>query len=224
MSGYNMEHFIGDFAGRTKTNLDIINDLANAPARNQEVYEVTQLINSFLGLIVLPNEKFKKWDKKKTADMKSVEDNIWKLLRDCEEDHRYYNSYKNKNSGKVIELIDHFRNSISHSGKMGLHFYPVIEGGDKNITHIIFYDSKYFLIKERGNKETAEKNQEEFCLKMTVPETEKMAKYIANLYELVEKTEGKQPDYENAINAMEKLLSEGKPDSGKTVAAQLDTD
>ena len=44
------EKFVSDFANRTITNLKIIEDSENG-------YEVTQLINSLLGLIVFPKER-----------------------------------------------------------------------------------------------------------------------------------------------------------------------
>lgn len=49
------EDVIRDFAQRTKTNLDAIDRLR---ANGQEVYEVTQLVNSMLGLLVFPRENF----------------------------------------------------------------------------------------------------------------------------------------------------------------------
>jgi hypothetical protein len=47
--------FIADFAGRTLQNLDRIQSLARDGA--DDVYPVTQLWNSLLGLIVLPRER-----------------------------------------------------------------------------------------------------------------------------------------------------------------------
>ncbi|MBI1802631.1 MAG: hypothetical protein HY259_09520 [Chloroflexi bacterium] len=49
------KHLVKDFIERTQKNLELIETLkANDP--NMEVYEVTQLINSLLGIIVLPKE------------------------------------------------------------------------------------------------------------------------------------------------------------------------
>lgn len=42
---------VKDFAKRTRHNLEIIRAHKE---QSQEVYDVTQLVNSFLGLIVLP--------------------------------------------------------------------------------------------------------------------------------------------------------------------------
>ena len=221
MSGYNMEYFISDFAERTKTNLEIINMIAKSPFQDGKAYEVTQLINSFLGLVVLPNEKFKKWEKKKSPEMKDVEQKIWDLLKTCEDDNRYFNSFKDKNAKKIMEFIDHIRNSVSHSGKMGLHFYPVVEGGVGKITHIIFYDSDYGILKNRSTEE-AHKKAKEFCLKLTVEEACKLAFYIADLYCLVEKSPGKNKKYESTIDKLDTLLNmKGTAPEG-TVAEQFD--
>jgi hypothetical protein len=49
---------IRDFALRTKKNLEYIESKASEDNFNPEVYEVTQLINSLIGLIVFPREEF----------------------------------------------------------------------------------------------------------------------------------------------------------------------
>lgn len=49
------ESVIRDFAERTRTNLRAIEDLR---AEGREAYEVTQLVNSMLGLLVFPREEF----------------------------------------------------------------------------------------------------------------------------------------------------------------------
>ncbi len=49
------EHLFHDFARRTRHNLALIRQ---ARAEGREAYEVTQLINSMLGLLVLPRERY----------------------------------------------------------------------------------------------------------------------------------------------------------------------
>ena len=232
MSGYNMECFIADFAERTKVNFIHIDSFANTPifsgeeldwdkeviSNNNGVFEVTQLINSFLGLIVLPNEKFKKWDEKKNENMRKIEKKIWDMLRVCSKEHRYFNSYPDNNNAKIMEFINHLRNAVSHSGKLGLHFYPIVEGGDNKITHVIFYDSDYYIKKRYKNESEAR----EFCLKLTVKETAMMAMYIASLYNVVEKTYGKDQDYNTIIGKLEDLLISGKTSCTGTIAEQVE--
>lgn len=52
---YEPDHVVQDFARRTQQNLAAIRELRPA---GQPVYEVTQLINSLLGLLVFPKEEF----------------------------------------------------------------------------------------------------------------------------------------------------------------------
>ena len=49
----NYEDVIADFATRTKKNLELIRRL-QAEDPESEIYEVTQLLNSMLGLLVFP--------------------------------------------------------------------------------------------------------------------------------------------------------------------------
>jgi hypothetical protein len=49
------EEVVRDFARRTKANLSAIERLR---ASGQEVYEVTQLVNSMLGLLIFPQQEF----------------------------------------------------------------------------------------------------------------------------------------------------------------------
>ena len=216
-----MEYFISDFAQRTKTNLEIINEMEELSP--QKPYEVTQLINSLLGLVVLPYEKFKNWEEKKNNAMEAVEKNIWDLLEACEADNRYFNSFDDRHSKKVLEFINHIRNAVSHSGKMGLHFYPIVEGGDTKITHIIFYDSDYG-IRLKWNKKNPKKahiEAKEFCLKLTINEAREMANYISDLYCHIEKNPGRDMNYERIIEKLDILLHEKKTAFEGTVLEQF---
>lgn len=49
------QDLVRDFAKRTLHNLDVVKQSRD---RGEEAYEVTQLINSMLGLIVLPKERY----------------------------------------------------------------------------------------------------------------------------------------------------------------------
>ena len=55
MTGYDPQQTVRDFASRTRTNLEFIELHVDDP--RAEVYEVTQLINSLLGLLVFPQQK-----------------------------------------------------------------------------------------------------------------------------------------------------------------------
>ena len=56
MGIYNIEVFLNEFSSRTIKNLKFIDDHVGY----SDVFEVTQLINSLLGLIIIPVEKYKR--------------------------------------------------------------------------------------------------------------------------------------------------------------------
>ena len=58
MTAYSEENLIIDFVRRTKCNLLFIEDSVKENP-DKRIYEVTQLINSLIGLVVLPFEKLK---------------------------------------------------------------------------------------------------------------------------------------------------------------------
>lgn len=172
MSEYDMNSFISDFAKRTKENLKMINILAEKekqyyleminleeknhykvlgktdPYKETRIFEVTQLINSFLGLIILPNEKFKNSKKKDIkelrennkkidAKMNDVENGVMDLLNKCK--GGYVNSYNDFQKDDVVfNLCRHLRNAVAHRG---VYFDPLVEGDA--IDGIIFYESNY---------------------------------------------------------------------------------
>ena len=55
---YSKEDLLLDYAHRTKKNLEFIEETVRADS-DKEVYEVTQLVNSLLGLLVFPFEKMR---------------------------------------------------------------------------------------------------------------------------------------------------------------------
>ncbi len=124
--------FLTDFANRTKANLKFIKDEANRQRENGipedkiSVFEVTQLINSFVGLLIFPKQKC--FDNMhQTAIFSSDSANkVFKHI--CEEPskYKYKSSYKkydekakiyldDKEELTVKNLILHFRNAIAHN-------------------------------------------------------------------------------------------------------------
>ena len=108
------KEFIRDFVKRTKENYEKVKD---GP------YEVTQLINSALGLLIIPkeyeNEKEKKGNKIKISD-DFVDESLLNNMISCVDDPY-------KNNLDLAELVRHLRNGISHGhmdfrpGKTSLH-------------------------------------------------------------------------------------------------------
>lgn len=110
---YSKQDGIKDFIKRTKENLDIyIKQNQKDPAKYP--WEVTATINSFLGLIVLPQEQ-------KANLLENIEiPTITEKIKIAEKTNK--------------ELFRHLRNSIAHG-----HFFNNILG-EENIETIIFTD------------------------------------------------------------------------------------
>lgn len=219
MSGYNMQYFIEDFAKRTMENKRIIDAIVNhRPIYDYEAYEVTQLINSLLGLVIMPTEKYKKKAIAESTVYRECNEKIFNLLKKCEEEKRYFNNYEE--DYHVFRVINHLRNSIAHSGNEGLHFYPVQEGGDSVITGVVFYDSQY----EINKRSTMPKNVgsvAEFCLRLTIDEIEELVETISRLYISVEKKAGPIKTYDEELELLDCLLKNGREDNELCVAAKI---
>jgi len=109
---------VKDFARRTLHNLRFIEGNKTQP----DVYEVTQLINSMLGLLVFPKEEF--WDTILPIPLKDIP-SFQKIHVRCD-------TYKEK-CNDLKTLIRHMRNSISH--------FRIEFRDDKNyVSHIAMSD------------------------------------------------------------------------------------
>lgn len=64
---YDHEKLLADFAKRTRHNLQLIREI-QATQPEKQAYEVTQLVNSTLGLLVFPRENYIKEIPNKTLD------------------------------------------------------------------------------------------------------------------------------------------------------------
>lgn len=149
-TAYGYHSFEAEFAKRTLANLDFIEkEVDRRHAMNIEdkdihdVFEVTQLINSFVGMLILPKEKYYEKLGNKTV-FKSDEAND--ILRYLENDpQKYFSTYKRKDScGKwqteeltPKNLARHFRNAVAHNR---LTILPKDARGDGIITGVEFLD------------------------------------------------------------------------------------
>ncbi|MDD5900751.1 MAG: HEPN family nuclease [Lachnospiraceae bacterium] len=168
MGMYSVDTFISDFATRTMDNLKCVQE-------HNSRYEVTQLINSLFGLLIVPNEKFKY----RSDNPQKVPDKVFKAeskfydklkceFGRLERENRYYNNYPTKEL--VSEIITRFRNALAHSGKEGLHFLPMEEG--REISSIIFYDT--------------DNSGHEFCAQLSIEEIRKITMWISKMYQEIE--------------------------------------
>lgn len=202
MSAYNIEYLLADFSNRTIDNLKFVENNANA----FNVFEVTQLINSLLGLIIIPVESVKQTQINDYKLEKSSSDDYYKikeLISKCNEEKRLYTDYTGERSEslEVSRFIRHLRNSIAHGGNHGIRFYPINES--QNISHIIFYDDNTMT---GGNNE--------FCVKLSIQEIRTIVFSVSKLYCQFEKknvsVSKKQADYDNEIYRRELLMRDGK--------------
>lgn len=117
---------IRDFAERTLHNLRFIDEqykLFREGKQSTEVYEVTQLINSMLGLLVFPKEKF--WDHLKPMKFDEIPNcpfnkhqnapNLRELIRLMRNGFSHFNLNINANEDGYIYSIEMF--NINKSGK-----------------------------------------------------------------------------------------------------------
>lgn len=89
------DEFLADFVMRTKENIKYC---------SKSPYEVTQLINSMIGLLVIPKEKY--------IDLISddlISSELLQKMLDCVE----FDSYSD--NGTLKGIVRHLRNAISHS-------------------------------------------------------------------------------------------------------------
>ncbi|MBQ8985956.1 MAG: hypothetical protein IJ100_01740 [Lachnospiraceae bacterium] len=144
--------FEKEFAKRTLANLRFID--AEIEKRHEQgiddkdihdVFEVTQLINSFVGMVILPKEKFFNSLRGYNRFL-SPEAN--QLLHNLTNDRRrYYSSYTFEYQGRTVReelnpknLSRHFRNAIAHNN---LEILPQDFTGEGKVTGVVFKDNYY---------------------------------------------------------------------------------
>ena len=186
MSELNKNGYIKDFANRTFVNLDIIK------RESGNHYEITQLVNSLLGLIVLPHEAY--YDEAYTlknarfcsSELKKIDD----IVEECINEKKYYCNYDNKEQ-TAVEIIKHMRNSVAHSGDGRLVFCTTPRKEKNVISSIIFYDTD-------GNHE--------FCMELSENQLSKFVKATIAIYEKVETNAGIK-DWETEAKTKRTLFS-----------------
>lgn len=108
------EEFVADFAERTFENLMLVCD---KKTQSGEGYEVTQLINSFTGLLIFPKEKDKK------EDLDSWKKELIEFPKHSKVEQAYdagVNAaphgeyYRPSGSSKYFRLVYHLRNAVAH--------------------------------------------------------------------------------------------------------------
>ena len=96
------DELVSEFARRTRCNLEAIRSLQRSNPR-LELYEVTQLINSMLGLLVFPQQSF--IEEIPPKPLKKLEEEGWPIPKIVGN----YPQVKNLN-----QLVRYLRNAITH--------------------------------------------------------------------------------------------------------------
>lgn len=155
MSGYKNPNFVKEFAYRTKVNYYLLKQHISSPnlAYSQPLekviqdmesngfdtsmkYEVTLMINSMIGLLILPEQAY-------FDDNRNVLDysRLSVLKKYVDDTDNYSNTYREKfmNEDMPLSIIRHMRNAISHDNIM------IIPESARygNITHIRFRDAAF---------------------------------------------------------------------------------
>ena len=201
MGVFRNPNFIAEFTYRTKWNyyqlrmlqetdkveLDRIqNELdelkTEMKSRNyvlDDFYEITQLINSLVGLLVFPEQVGYDYISNNPEELDELFPTLAKCVNDSESFYCNYVYKDRKNYGKPEELspknvIRHMRNAVSHN-RLGI--YPVngrLETGERIIKGITFKD--YDELKEGK----IVKKQMHFKLYVSVDDLEKLIMEICN--------------------------------------------
>lgn len=150
MTKYNEQNFLKDFINRTLINLEFIQQ---AEKQGKEVYEVTQLVNSCLGLVVILQQY---------GDGFFTDADIFPILLKDLQNAITTNTYKgNRKKTNFNNILYHLRNALSH-GK--LDFTNEEHDGKMQISSIKFTDAD---IKDKSQK---------FIITLNIAQIEQLAK------------------------------------------------
>lgn len=124
------EDFVSDFAKRTKANLEYVQENVDSG----KVYEVTQLINSLLGLLIFPQQKY--YDKLPHI---FPDYEIQILMEKCTS-----TNYKENKPKSFKNILRHLRNSIAHK-RIGVEPYGPVEIERIKFEDIDEYNNSSFI-------------------------------------------------------------------------------
>lgn len=190
MSAYSTEDYEFSFAQRTIKNLEFIQKRVAEEKRQgrkdheiQDAFEVTQLINSFVGLIIIPRQMcFKYLPENASFPAGSDAQKLFETIKNdpskCEDTYRKMkrdpNTRKWVKTNRLEEVTPkilalRLRNALSHDH---LIIQPKSPGKNGVITGIEFSDNP---------TRATETNREYFRLLLTIEETEILVKALSEL-------------------------------------------
>lgn len=109
----NYQEIIRDFAIRTRQNLEFIE---MHQGRGESVFEVTQLVNSMLGLLVFPQQRY--YSRIPTTPLAELVSQGWPDIKPTQ---RVIDSEFFRDCRTLRDLVRYLRNAISH---FNLEFIP----------------------------------------------------------------------------------------------------
>lgn len=198
MGAYDSSKFSKLFSERTEKNLEFIEKAVNHSTsmfETDELYEVTQLLNSLMGVAVLPYEMHKDILKITQADKNelSAEKNnltkydMYKTLKEkisyYYKNNMLYSTYPNDKNPEdhliVFSFLSHIRNAVCHSGDNAISILPLDEG--KVIDRVLFYDKLTFYDKHTP-KNKVPKITMEFAMELPIEELRDLIFAISDFY------------------------------------------
>ena len=189
----NLKEFTHDYTTRTIANYDTIYEvyLREKEIRGEnaieDAFEVTQLINSLFGILIMPFESVKALKKgqmgannlrdvnkkMKEADEVAFND-LSAVIQELKDNHHFYDSYIKDYEEGITEIafVHRLRNSLAHSGNNGLRFFPIGECNleTSKIQTIIFCDE------ENNGK------GDSFVAELSVEQVERVVKSLAAIF------------------------------------------
>lgn len=190
----NLKEFTHDYTTRTMANYDTVYKAylkekeIHKEEKIESAFEVTQLINSLFGILIMPfesvkalkkgqmgannlrdvNQKMKKADEAAFNDLSAV-------IQELKDARLFYDSYLKDYEDGIAEIafVHRLRNSLAHSGNNGLRFFPI---GDckqevSRIESIIFCD-----------EESNDENGNCFVAELSVEQVERVVKSLAAIF------------------------------------------
>lgn len=163
-------------------------------------FEITQLINSLMGLLVFPEQAYFKYINDRCKDFKKImptlakyiysenKENFFNTYRYTKEKENWEDNPKEKINAKNI--LRHLRNAVAHEK---ISIYPVNNGGI--ITHIKFKDERYSELiyfkdkkykwqnvddKKKNKSKNNKIEKEEFFLRISVDDLEEILLEISD--------------------------------------------
>lgn len=189
----NLKEFTHDYTERTVANYNTIYKLYLEEIENsseeeiEDTFEVTQLINSLFGILIMPFESVKALkngqmgannmrdvnQKMKMVNPVAFED-LSNVIHELKDAHRFYDSYVKDYEDGIAEIsfVHRLRNSLAHSGNNGLRFFPIGERDQEvsKITSIIFCDE------EKNGK------GDSFVAELSVTQVERVVRSLAAIF------------------------------------------